>query len=84
MLTVTLQEKLVQHTHLFLDTEETTVDFVLMGGSMGSEADTIAKNSSVAGVANTRKDCIAFISPYTGNQVATSGGTALTPAQQLS
>ena len=70
--------------NLFLDTEETTVDFVLMGGSMGSESDTVAKAGSVAGVANTRKDCIAFISPHTGNQIATSGGTPLTAALQLS
>ena len=70
--------------NLFLDTEETTVDFVLMGGSMGSESDTIAKAGSVAGVANTRKDCIAFVSPHIGNQIATSGGTSLTPALQLS
>ena len=70
--------------NLFLDTEETTVDFVLMGGSMGNESDTIAKAGSVAGVANTRKDCIAFISPHTGNQIATSGGTPLTAALQLS
>ena len=68
----------------FLDTEETTVDFVLMGGSMGSESDTIAKAGSVAGVANTRKDCIAFISPWIGAQIATSGGAALSPALQLS
>jgi hypothetical protein len=70
--------------NLFLDTEETTVDFVLMGGSMGTESDTVAKAGSVAGVANTRKDCIAFISPYNGNQIATSGGTPLTAALQLS
>ena len=68
----------------FLDTEDTTVDFVLMGGSMGSESDTIAKAGSVAGVANTRKDCIAFISPWNGSQIATSGGAALSPASQLS
>ena len=68
---------------LFQDTEETDLDFVLMGGSMGSEADTLVKAGSVAAVANTRKDCIAFISPFTGNQVAYSGGSALTPAQQL-
>ena len=67
----------------FLDTEETTVDFVLMGGSMGSESDTIAKAGSVAGVANTRKDCIAFISPWVGAQIATSGGAALSPSAQL-
>ena len=68
----------------FLDTEETTVDFVLMGGNAGNETDTRAKAASVAAVANTRKDCIAFVSPWTGDQVATSGGAALTPAAQLS
>ena len=68
---------------LFQDTEETSIDFVLMGGSMGSEADTLVKAGAVAGVANARKDCIAFISPWNGNQIASSGNVALTPAQQL-
>ena len=68
---------------LFQDTEETDLDFVIMGGSMGSEADTLVKAGAVAAVANTRKDCIAFISPFNGNQVAVSGGSALTPALQL-
>tara|TARA_B100000902_G_scaffold229923_1_gene218156 strand:- start:1573 stop:3477 length:1905 start_codon:yes stop_codon:yes gene_type:complete len=68
---------------LFLDTEETTVDFVLMGGDAANENDTIAKAQAVAAIANSRKDCVAFISPWSGAQVATSGGAALTPAQQL-
>ena len=68
---------------LFQDTEDTDLDFVLMGGSMTSEADTLVKAGAVAAVANTRKDCIAFISPWTGTQVAYSGGSALTPALQL-
>jgi hypothetical protein len=68
----------------FLDTEQTTIDFVLMGGDGADENDTIAKAQAVAAVANSRKDCIAFISPWTGAQVASSGGTALTPAEQLS
>jgi hypothetical protein len=67
----------------FLDTEATEIDFVLMGGSMTNENDTIAKAEAVAAVANSRKDCVAFISPYVGAQVATSGGSALTPAEQL-
>jgi hypothetical protein len=67
----------------FLDTEQTTVDFVLMGGDAADETDTIAKAQAVAAVANSRKDCIAFISPWSGAQIATSGGSALTPAQQL-
>ena len=68
---------------LFNDTEDTEIDFVLMGGSMGSEADTLVKAGAVAQVANTRKDCIAFISPWNGNQVAYSGNAALTPQEQL-
>ena len=68
---------------LFNDTEETSIDFVLMGGSMGSEADTLVKAGAVAQVANTRKDCIAFISPWNGNQIASSGNVALSAAQQL-
>ena len=67
----------------FLDTEQTTIDFVLMGGDAANESDTIAKAQAVAAVANARKDCVAFISPWSGTQVATSGGAALTPAQQL-
>jgi hypothetical protein len=67
----------------FLDTEQTTVDFVLMGGDGADEDGTVTKAQAVAAIANTRKDCVAFISPWTGAQVATSGGAALTPAQQL-
>ena len=69
---------------LFLDTEDTEVDFILMGGDAANEVDTTAKAQAVAAVANSRKDCIAFVSPWTGTQVATSGGAALTPAEQLS
>ena len=66
---------------LFLDTEETEVDFVLMGGSMDSEADTKTKANKAVAIAAARKDCVAFVSPHKGNQVGT-GGNALTSAQQ--
>lgn len=65
---------------LFLDTEETTVDFVLMGGSMALESETKAKASKVISIATSRKDCIAFVSPHKGSQVGSSG--ALTTSQQ--
>jgi hypothetical protein len=68
----------------FLDTETTEIDFVLMGGDGANEEDTIAKAQAVVTIANTRKDCIAFISPWSGTQIATSGGAALSPAEQLS
>ena len=65
---------------VFIETEESAVDFVLMGGSMANETDTKAKAGSVMAVAQNRKDCIAFVSPHRGNQVGTSG--ALTRSLQ--
>lgn len=65
---------------VFSETEDATVDFVLMGGSMATETDTKAKAGSVMAIAQNRKDCIAFISPHRGNQVGTSG--ALTRSLQ--
>ncbi|AMO43135.1 tail sheath monomer [Cyanophage S-RIM32] len=66
---------------LFLDTEETDIDFVLMGGSMSAEVDTKSKATKVIAIAAGRKDAIAFVSPHKGNQIASSGG-ALTSTQQ--
>jgi hypothetical protein len=65
---------------VFSETEETSVDFVLMGGSMTTETDTKLKAGSVMAIAQNRKDCIAFISPHKGNQVGSSG--ALTRSLQ--
>lgn len=65
---------------VFSETEEASVDFVLMGGSMATETDTKLKAGSVMAVAQNRKDCIAFLSPHKGNQVGTSG--ALTRSLQ--
>lgn len=67
----------------FLDTEATTINFVLMGGSMSNEVDTLAKALRTVAVATSRKDCIAFVSPHTGNQIASSGGVSISPATQL-
>ena len=66
---------------LFQDTEETEVDFILMGGSFGSETDTLSKAQKVTAIAAARKDAIAFVSPYKGNQIGT-GGSALSSVQQ--
>ena len=66
---------------LFLDTEETTVDFILMGGSMSDESDTLSKAQKVVAIAAGRKDAIAFVSPHRGNQIGT-GGTALSATEQ--
>jgi len=66
---------------VFSETEESVIDFVLMGGSMASETDTKSKAGSVMAVAQNRKDCIAFLSAHKGNQIATTGG-ALTRSLQ--
>ena len=67
---------------LFLDTEETDIDFVLMGGSMPTETDTKAKATKVIAIADSRKDCIAFVSAHKANQIASTGNTALTSIEQ--
>ena len=52
-----------------------------MGGSFGSETDTLSKAQKVTAIAAARKDAIAFVSPYKGNQIG-SGGSALSSVQQ--
>jgi len=65
---------------IFLDTEETNIDFVLMGGSMALESATKQKAAKVIAIAASRKDCVAFVSPHKGNQIGANG--ALTSSQQ--
>jgi hypothetical protein len=65
---------------LFIDTEDTEINFVLMGGSLSTQDDTLSKANKVIQIATTRKDCIAFVSPHKGNQIGSSGG--LTATQQ--
>ena len=67
--------------NLFLDTEATDIDFVLGGGSLSTESETKSKYNAVVGVATSRKDCIAVVSPYLGNQIGSSG-TPLSSSQQ--
>ena len=51
---------------LFADVESVEVDFILCGGSLSLEADQVTKAQKVIGIANNRKDCIAFVSPHKG------------------
>ena len=65
---------------LFNDKETVDVDYILMGGSMATEADTKLKAAACITSANLRKDAVAFISAHKGNQV--SGTVALTRTAQ--
>ena len=66
--------------NLFTDVENITIDFILSGGSIrtGSQpgADTITKQLKAIEIADTRKDCIAFCSPYGTGFVGLSDVTA--------
>ena len=64
----------------FNDTETVDVDFILMGGSMGTEADSKLKAAACITTANLRKDAIAFVSAHKGAQV--SGTVALSRKDQ--
>ena len=57
----------------FNDTETVSIDYLVMGPGLESESDTALKASYIAGIAKTRKDCIAVISPYKENILSTSG-----------
>jgi len=63
---------------LFLDTEESEINFVLMGGSMSTQEDTLSKANKVIQIATSRKDCISFVSPHKGNQIGSTGGLSAT------
>ena len=61
---------------IFTDTDNTSLDYIIMGPGMYSEADTLQKLSFISGIAAARKDCIAFGSPHKG-AIISSSGTAL-------
>jgi hypothetical protein len=60
---------------LFADTEYVNIDFVLTGGSLSTQNNTVTKALSAISIATGRKDCIAFVSPY-NNFVSLSSTSA--------
>jgi hypothetical protein len=61
---------------IFRSYDATDLDFVLMGGSKTTRANTLAKASTAISIASERKDCIAFISSHRGDQL-TNGDVPL-------
>jgi hypothetical protein len=49
---------------LFSNRDEIEVDFLIYGSSMPTELESQAKANKLISIANSRKDCIAVISPY--------------------
>ena len=64
---------------LFENAEETDVDFILMGSANYSLSEANQLGQTVIGVAESRQDCVAFVSPYRQAFLNdTSDGTAIT------
>ena len=56
----------------FESDDETNVDFLLMGSAAYSEAEAQSLANKIIGIAEQRKDAIAFISPYRASQITDS------------
>ena len=64
---------------LYSNKDEEQVDFLLMGPSCSTELESQAKANLLISLANSRKDCIAVISPHRANVVnVTSSATQTT------
>ena len=57
------RQKVLAGYDLVSDAETEEVDYIIMGPSMSTELDSIAKAQKCIDIAALRKDCIAFISP---------------------
>ena len=56
----------------FESDDETNVDFLLMGSAAYSEAEAQSLANKIIGIADKRKDALAFISPYRASQITDS------------
>ncbi len=63
----------------FADTETVQIDYILMGpGDAASKTNTQAIAAKVLQIADSRKDCVAFCSPYRGDVVGVLNYTTQT------
>jgi hypothetical protein len=59
----------------FNDTEEIDIDFIIQGPAGSNFTDAVAKSKYVLALAEGRRDCMAFISPYRSAIVGVSSAT---------
>ena len=57
----------------FADTDNITLDYLIMGPGLDTEDATRQKLTHISGIALNRKDCIAFGSPHKANIISSSG-----------
>ena len=56
----------------FADPETVQIDYLIMGGGGATETETKAKANKLISIVNSRKDCVAFISPDKTNVIGVS------------
>lgn len=64
--------------NLFNDVESVNIDYILTGSSQSTRSDHISKSSNSIAIAENRKDCITFISPWKGNVLSVSSSDTQT------
>ena len=60
------------------DPESQIIDYILTGPSGASDADAIAKITSLITLAESRRDCLVFVSPRRGNIIGQSNTSTIT------
>lgn len=55
----------------FADTESITLDYILAGPLLGTRVDSITVAQKCINIASSRKDCMAFVSPYKAAVIGT-------------
>jgi len=64
--------------NLFSNKDEIEVDYIIMGPGMADESQSQAKANKIISIAESRKDCVATISPHRANVVNVTNSTTAT------
>jgi len=68
---------LVTSYRVIRNEDEHAVDYLLMGPGLTTKSESQAKAQELIAIAESRKDCIAVISPHRGDVVDVAGGNAI-------
>ena len=71
------RDKLFDSYDLFSDAETEEVDYLIMGPAMSNSVDSVAKAQKLIDLAETRKDCMAFISPPRDNVIGVANSNEI-------
>ena len=72
------QAEIIAGYDYFADPETVQIDYLIMGGGGATETETKAKANKLISIVNSRKDCVAFISPDKSNVIGVSDSSTQT------